>query len=71
MGRRTWPLSAELNEPASTSHLVTRTGLPLGTVGGHLRVLHDARLVLRRCSDREVRYWRTALGDTLVAAGTS
>jgi hypothetical protein len=61
----------ELDHPASTSHLVARTGLPLGTVGGHLRVLLDVGLVLRRRSGREVLYWRTALGDALVAAGTS
>jgi DNA-binding transcriptional ArsR family regulator len=71
MGRNRARILSELNEPASTSHLVTRTGLPLGTVGGHLRVLLDAGLVLRRRSGREVLYWRTALGDTLVAAGTS
>ncbi len=59
-----------LARPTSTSHLVTRTGLPLGTVGGHLRVLLDAGLVLRRRSGREVLYWRTALGDALAAAGS-
>jgi hypothetical protein len=59
-----------LGQPASTSHLVTSTGLPLGTVGGHLRVLLDAGLVLRRRSGREVLYWRTALGDAFAAAGT-
>ena len=41
------------------------TGLPLGSVGGHLRVLLDAGLVQRRRSGREVLYWRTALGDAL------
>lgn len=71
LGRNRARILSELDEPASTSHLVTRTGLPLGTVGGHLRVLLDAGLVLRRRSGREVLYWRTALGDTLVAAGTS
>ena len=60
-----------LRHPTSTSHLVVRTGLPLGTVGGHLKILLDAGLVLRRRSGREVLYWRTALGDTLVAAGTA
>jgi DNA-binding transcriptional ArsR family regulator len=71
LGRNRARILSELNAPASTSHLVTRTGLPLGTVGGQLRVLLDAGLVLRRRSGREVLYWRTALGDTLVAAGTS
>jgi DNA-binding transcriptional ArsR family regulator len=45
------------------------TGLPLGAVGNHLRVLLDAGAVLRRRSGREVLYWRTQLGDGLVAAG--
>jgi len=64
-------LLAALTEPTSTSHLVARTGLPLGSVGGHLRVLLAAGLVLRRRSGREVLYWRTALGDALVASGTA
>jgi hypothetical protein len=61
---------AALSEPGGTSHLVATTGLPLGSVGGHLRVLLASGLVLRRRSGREVLYWRTALGDALVAAGT-
>jgi DNA-binding transcriptional ArsR family regulator len=58
-----------LGEPHSTSQLVVLTGLPLGAVGNHLRVLLDAGAVLRRRSGREVLYWRTSLGDALVAAG--
>lgn len=69
VGRNRATLLHHLDHPASTSHLVASTGLPLGTVGGHLRVLLDAGLVLRRRSGREVLYWRTALGDALVAAG--
>jgi DNA-binding transcriptional ArsR family regulator len=69
LGRNRAAVLGELAAPASTSHLVARTGLPLGVVGGHLRVLLDAGLVLRRRSGREVLYWRTALGDALVAAG--
>ncbi|MGA9748576.1 MAG: ArsR family transcriptional regulator, partial [Nocardioides sp.] len=63
-------LLAALVEPTATSHLVTRTGLPLGSVGGHLQVLLASGLVLRRRSGREVLYWRTALGDALVAQDT-
>lgn len=70
VGRNRARILTELTSPAGTSHLVTRTGLPLGAVGGHLRVLLDAGLVLRRRSGREVLYWRTALGDALVAAGS-
>jgi DNA-binding transcriptional ArsR family regulator len=58
-----------LDEPHSTSQLVVLTALPLGAVGNHLRVLLDAGAVLRRRSGREVLYWRTSLGDALVAAG--
>jgi len=58
-------LLAALSDPASTTGLVALTGLPLGSVGRHLRVLLDAGLVQRRRSGREVLYWRTALGDAL------
>lgn len=58
-----------LDEPRSTTQLAALTGLPLGAVGNHLRVLRGAWAVLRRRSGREVLYWRTALGDDLVAAG--
>jgi DNA-binding transcriptional ArsR family regulator len=56
-----------LAEPASTTALAARSSLPIGAVGNHLRVLLDSGLVLRRRSGREVFYWRTALGDSLVA----
>lgn len=59
-----------LDVPRSTSQLATLSDLPLGSVGRHLRVLLDGGIVLRRRSGREVLYWRTALGDGLVAAGT-
>jgi DNA-binding transcriptional ArsR family regulator len=58
-----------LDEPRSTTQLAALAGLPLGAVGNHLRVLLDAGAVLRRRSGREVLYWRTQLGDGLVAAG--
>ncbi|WP_395694468.1 ArsR family transcriptional regulator [Nocardioides sp.] len=58
-----------LDVPRSTTALAALTGLPVGAVGNHLRVLLDAGAVLRRRSGREVLYWRTALGDDLVAAG--
>jgi hypothetical protein len=57
-----------LSTPTSTTGLVARTGLALGSVGGHLKVLLGAGLVARRRSGREVLYWRTALGDALAAA---
>ena len=58
-----------LDVPRSTSQVAALSGLALGSVGGHLKVLLEAGIVLRRRSGREVLYWRTALGDALVAAG--
>jgi DNA-binding transcriptional ArsR family regulator len=56
-----------LDEPRSTTQLAALTGLPLGAVGNHLRVLLEAATVVRRRSGREVFYWRTSLGDELAA----
>ncbi|MET8258041.1 helix-turn-helix domain-containing protein [Micromonospora sp. NPDC005205] len=57
-------------EPVSTTGVVAATGLPLGTVGGHLRVLTEAGLLHKRRSGREVLYWWTDTARALVA-GTS
>lgn len=57
-----------LGTPMSTTQLVALTGQGLGSVGRHLTVLHDARLVRRRRSGRSVLYYRTQTGDALVGA---
>jgi DNA-binding transcriptional ArsR family regulator len=57
-----------LDQPLGTTHLAVSAGLPVGAVGNHLRVLLDAGVVARRRSGRNVLYWRTALGDALIAA---
>ncbi|MEV5985853.1 winged helix-turn-helix domain-containing protein [Streptomyces sp. NPDC052051] len=57
-----------LDSPMSTSQLVAVTGQGLGSVGRHLRVLLDARLVERRRAGRSVLYSRTAAGEVLVTA---
>ncbi|MFD0690123.1 helix-turn-helix domain-containing protein [Actinomadura fibrosa] len=57
-----------LGSPKSTTQLVALTGQGLGSVGRHLKVLLDARLVGRRRAGRSVLYYRTAAGDVLVAA---
>ena len=57
-----------LESPMSTSQLVAVTGQGLGSVGRHLRVLLDARLVQRRRAGRSVLYSRTAAGEVLVKA---
>jgi DNA-binding transcriptional ArsR family regulator len=60
-----------LGTPVSTTQLVALTGLKLGSVGRHLKILLDAGLVQRRRAGRSVLYYRTAAGDALVAAATS
>ncbi|WP_432186183.1 ArsR/SmtB family transcription factor [Streptomyces sp. Tue6028] len=57
-----------LDSPMSTSQLVAVTGQGLGSVGRHLKVLLDARLVERRRAGRSVLYSRTAAGEVLVTA---
>jgi DNA-binding transcriptional ArsR family regulator len=59
-----------LSTPVSTSHLAALTGLSLGSVGDHLRVLLEAGIVVKRRSGREVLYWRTPLGAALAGATT-
>ncbi|MCX5400861.1 helix-turn-helix transcriptional regulator [Streptomyces sp. NBC_00102] len=57
-----------LSTPLSTSQLVALTGLALGSVGRHLKVLLNAGLVRRRRAGRSVLYYRTGAGDQLVEA---
>ncbi|MDQ0787594.1 DNA-binding transcriptional ArsR family regulator [Streptomyces sp. B3I8] len=57
-----------LDSPLSTSRLVALTGQGPGSVGRHLRVPRDARLVERRRAGRSVLYGRTGAGEVLVAA---
>jgi DNA-binding transcriptional ArsR family regulator len=68
LGRTRARLLVALDAPRSTSALVAQTGLPLGSVGGHLRVLLDAGLLERRRSGREVLYWRSDTGSALLDA---
>ncbi|MFD7322648.1 transcriptional regulator [Streptomyces sp. NPDC059875] len=57
-----------LESPTSTSQLVALTGQGLGSVGRHLKVLLDARLVRRRRAGRSVLYDWTEAGAALVRA---
>ncbi|AHI00007.1 ArsR/SmtB family transcription factor [Kutzneria albida] len=57
-----------LDTPKSTTQLVALTGQGLGSVGRHLKVLLDARLVCRQRAGRSVLYRRTLEGEALVAA---
>ncbi|MFG3284553.1 ArsR/SmtB family transcription factor [Streptomyces sp. NPDC048111] len=57
-----------LATPKSTTQLVSLAGLPLGSVGRHLRILRESRLAQRRRAGRSVLYVRTATGNALVEA---
>ncbi|MBE9498005.1 winged helix-turn-helix transcriptional regulator [Streptomyces sp. GKU 257-1] len=57
-----------LDSPKSTTQLVALTGQGLGSVGRHLRVLRDARLIQGRRAGRSVLYHRTAAGEGLLRA---
>ncbi|MFF2849887.1 transcriptional regulator [Streptomyces sp. NPDC058001] len=57
---------ALLDAPKSTTQLVALTGQGLGSVGRHLKVLHDAHLIARRRTGRSVLYYRTPTGETLI-----
>jgi DNA-binding transcriptional ArsR family regulator len=54
-----------LSEPRSTAQLAALTGLPPGSVSGHLKVLSGAGAVVNCRAGREVLYWRTSLGEAL------
>ncbi|MEJ5946961.1 winged helix-turn-helix domain-containing protein [Pseudokineococcus basanitobsidens] len=58
-------LLTRLDTPASTSQLAAATGLALGTVAHHLRVLNAADLIHRRRAGRDVLYQHTDLGRRL------
>jgi DNA-binding transcriptional ArsR family regulator len=56
-----------LEAPASTSQLARALGMPVGSVGDHLKVLHEAGLLTRARAGRSVLYQRTPVGDALAA----
>lgn len=57
-----------LDTPKNTTQLVALTGLGLGSVGRHLKILLNAHLIQRRRAGRSVLYSRTPAGNTLVEA---
>jgi DNA-binding transcriptional ArsR family regulator len=54
-----------IGQPITTTQLAAVTGLALGTVGGHLRILTDAGLAERHRSGAHVLYQRTSTGQLL------
>ncbi|MFD5915851.1 ArsR/SmtB family transcription factor [Kitasatospora sp. NPDC058201] len=61
-------LLTQLDVPRTTTQLVALTGLPLGSVGRHLRILREAGLAHRRRVGRSVPYVLTAAGRVLLDA---
>jgi DNA-binding transcriptional ArsR family regulator len=55
-----------IGQPITTTQLTAVTGLALGTVGDHLRVLLDAGLAERHRSGAHVLYQRTPTGQQLI-----
>ncbi|WP_068923682.1 ArsR/SmtB family transcription factor [Planobispora rosea] len=68
LGRSRALLLAELDTPASTTHLSGRTGMSMGGVSQHLTALRDAGLVSAHRSGRYVLYARSEAGETLLSA---
>jgi DNA-binding transcriptional ArsR family regulator len=60
-------LLVALDSPTSTTQLVATTGMSLGAVGGHLRIMLDAGLLTRARSGRTVLYQRTPVGEALLS----
>jgi DNA-binding transcriptional ArsR family regulator len=71
LGRARAAVLVLLETPKSTTQLAALTGQGLGSVGRHLKVLLDARLVQRRRAGRSVLYYRTAAGEALLEAQRS
>lgn len=60
-----------LNNPMSTTQLMSVTGFTLGAVGNHLKVLLNAQLVRRCRAGQSVLYYRTSDGDRLIHIATA
>lgn len=68
IGRSRALLLAELEAPASTTELASRTGMSAGGVSEHLTALRGAGMVSAHRAGRSVLYARTSVADSLLAA---
>jgi hypothetical protein len=71
IGRRRAALLLALNEPRSTVDLAKSVGLSPGGVSQHLAVMRNAGLLDKQRVRREVLYWRSPAGDSLLTAATT
>jgi Helix-turn-helix domain len=68
IGSRRAAILLALDEPRSTVDLAKSVGLSPGGVSQHLTVMRNASLLDKRRVRREVLYWRSPAGDSLLAA---
>jgi DNA-binding transcriptional ArsR family regulator len=61
---------SHLDLPMSTTHLAHQLGVSAPTLSVHLGILRNAGVVDSRRDGRAVLYYRTALGNQLLAAAT-
>jgi DNA-binding transcriptional ArsR family regulator len=71
VGRSRATILAQLDVPASTSHLASQLDLAAPTVNLHLKALREAGIVATHRDGHSVLYRRTPLGDQLLAGGAS
>jgi DNA-binding transcriptional ArsR family regulator len=69
LGRNRAQILVAAADPVSTTLLVATTGLALGTVADHLKVLTEAGLLERRRSGRSVLYWQSDTGRRVARSG--
>lgn len=67
LGRTRSQLLTMLDQPTSTTELARLLDVTPGAVSRHLTALHGARLLNRVRSSRSVLYFRSPLGDALLA----
>ena len=68
IGRRRAAILLALDEPRSTIDLAKSVGLSPGGVSQHLAVMRNAGLLDKHRVRREVLYWRSPAGESLLAA---
>ncbi|MFJ5775208.1 DUF5937 family protein [Streptomyces sp. NPDC093094] len=70
LGRSRARLLAELDTPSTTTELARRTGISMAGVSQNLTALRDAGFVTAHRAGRVVLYARTAVGESVLAAGS-
>lgn len=70
VGRTRAAIVSHLDLPLSTTHLANQLGVSAPTLSVHLGILKAARVVDSRRDGRAVLYYRTSLGNQLLAASS-